>query len=54
MRIKYIGGELISSSFIPLGTLGTVQGNKIVWDNGVIGRYNSNKKYKQIVVVKSG
>lgn len=51
MKVKYIGGELISSDKIPLRTIGTIEGNKIIWDNGVIGRYSKDRIYKQITFV---
>ena len=49
--IRYIGGELISSDKIPLGTIGTIKGNQIIWDNGVVGRYSKDRTYKQIAFV---
>ena len=46
-KVEYIGGELISSNFIPTGTKGQIRGERVYWENGIIGIF-SNRTYKQI------
>lgn len=43
-KIKYIGGNFSKSLLIPIGTIGQVTGNKVFWENEIIGKINREKQ----------